>query len=188
MPLLARTVDSALGPLRLVASGRGLRAVRFDAGRWPVAAADDVAEQVPRGRSPILDAVADLLVDHLEGRPTVYAVPLDLAGLTPFQQRVLGALREVPYGELTTYGALARRLGDPAAARAVGGACNGNPVPIVVPCHRVVAADGSLGGYAAGAAAKRALLELERGAAVPPGGWEPRAVQRRAAADAPRLF
>lgn len=188
MPLVARTIDSPLGALRLVASGRGLRSVGFDPGRWPVLATGDVAEDVGRGRSPVLDAAADLLAEHLAGRPTAYDLPLDLAGVSEFRRRVLEALREVPHGQLTTYGALARRLRSPSAARAVGGACNANPLPVVIPCHRVVGADGSLGGYAAGLAVKRQLLELERGVAVPPGGTEPAAVRRRSEADAARLF
>lgn len=188
MPLVARTIDSPLGAVRLVASGRGLRSVGFDPARWPVEANEDAAEDVGRGRSPVLDAAADLLAEHLAGRPTTYDLPLDLTGVSEFRRRVLAALREVAPGELTTYGALAGRLGSPSAARAVGGACNANPLPVVIPCHRVVGADGSLGGYAAGLAVKRRLLELERGVALPHGGSEPAAVRRRNEAHAARLF
>lgn len=189
MGLVATVMDGPLGPLRLVASGWGLRSVRFDPGRWPVEPSEDAAEDAPRGASPVLDAACDLLEARFAGQEVELAIPLDLRGLTDFQRRVVDAMAAIPYGGLATYGALARAIGQPSAARAVGGVCNSNPVPIVVPCHRVIASDGSLGGYAAGTAAKRLLLELERGAgAVPLGGWEPRAATRRGRDDAPTLF
>jgi methylated-DNA-[protein]-cysteine S-methyltransferase len=92
--------------------------------------------------------------------------PLDVRAATPFQRAVWDALRAIPYGETRTYSDVARAIGRPGAARAVGGACGANPWPIIVPCHRVVASDGTLGGYSAGLKWKRLLLRLE-GAASP---------------------
>src|SRR5207245_6779835 len=102
-----------------------------------------------------------------------------LTPLPPFQRRLLVAPALVPYGELTTYRQVARRGGNEQASRAAGGAIGSNPIPIVVPCHRVVASDGSLGGYAGGPPAKRRLLALELGEAqVPKGGWPPARLER----------
>ena len=92
-----------------------------------------------------------------------FDLPLRPGG-TPFERRVWDALREIPYGETTSYGALAARIGEPGAARAVGRANGRNPIPVIVPCHRVIGADGSLTGFGGGIACKRALLDLERGA------------------------
>lgn len=104
------------------------------------------------------------LRDHVRGRPETFEdVPVDLSGLPAFSRRVLEALREVPPGETTTYGELAERIASPGAARAVGGAVASNPAAVVVPCHRVVRADGSLGGYSGGRGpeTKRRLLRAE---------------------------
>lgn len=102
------------------------------------------------------------LAEYFAGERQQFTVPLDLrfAG-TPFQRAVLGALMEIPYGETTTYSELAARVGKPRAVRAVGSACGANPLPIIVPCHRVLRSDGSLGGYAGGLPWKKHLLELE---------------------------
>jgi O-6-methylguanine DNA methyltransferase len=189
MPIHAATIPSPLGPLRLVATERGLRRLTFDADRWPVEPpAPDVAEQVVPDDHPVLADVAGRLRAYFEGHAEPFDVVLDLTGLTAFQREVVEAMRAIPHATLATYGKLADDLGRPGGSRAVGRACNTNPVPIVVPCHRVVAADGSLGGYAAGTEVKRHLLELERGAMVPLGGWEPRAARERQARDTPTLF
>ncbi|MGH3142870.1 MAG: methylated-DNA--[protein]-cysteine S-methyltransferase, partial [Gaiellales bacterium] len=95
-----------------------------------------------------------------------FDVDVDLRAVPVFQRHVLDELVRVPYGEVTTYGALARRIGKPRAARAVGGALNRNPVPIIVPCHRVIGASGSLVGYAGGLERKQTLLRLEGAALV----------------------
>jgi methylated-DNA-[protein]-cysteine S-methyltransferase len=183
--LRSTVVDSPLGPVTLVASDAGLRAVRFDHTRWPaVEPPRDHAE--PGADDPVLVRAAAWFDAYLAGEEVAASdLPLDLGGLTDFQRQVVAAMRGIPYGRLETYGDLARRTGDPNASRAVGRACNRNRLPIVVPCHRVVAADGSLGGYAAGTDAKRALLRHERGVAVPLGGWEPATAPEP---DMPRLF
>jgi methylated-DNA-[protein]-cysteine S-methyltransferase len=192
--LRAAVVPSRLGILTLVASDAGLRGVAFDRDRWPAAPRARVAaERVPLDDDVVLARAADELARYLDGELDRFTVSVDLAAAGEFGGAVLRTLCDVPYGGVTTYGTLARAVGRPAAARAVGGACNRNPLPIVVPCHRVIAADGSLGGYAIGLEVKRVLLGIERGVAVPPGGWEPAALARATATrlpdpGAPTLF
>jgi methylated-DNA-[protein]-cysteine S-methyltransferase len=106
------------------------------------------------------------LEEYFEGQRQEFDLPLDPRG-TDFQRRVWQRLRSIAYGETTTYGALARELGDPGASRAVGLANGSNPLPIVIPCHRVIGADGSLTGFGGGLPVKQALLELERAATQP---------------------
>lgn len=191
MTLVRAEIDSPLGVLALEASDAGLRALRYDPARWPAVGAmpESPAATVPVVDHPVLAAAAREVDEYFAGTRRTFDLPLDLTG-SRFRREVLSAMTAIPYGQVWSYLDLARRLGrDANSARAVGRACNGNPLPIVVPCHRVVAADGSLGGYAAGLDVKRWLLALERGdPAVPPGGWEParaRALERR---EAPRLF
>lgn len=121
-------------------------------------------------RTPVrLDPLRRALDDYLAGRRRDLDLPVSLALATPFARRVLTGLRDVRYGARTDYGRLAGAVGAPRAARAVGGALGGNPVCLLLPCHRVVRSDGSPGGYAGGPAAKQLLLALEAGRAVPPG-------------------
>jgi len=101
------------------------------------------------------------LVEYFAGRRTVFELELNPVG-SAFQQRVWQALTRIPYGDVCGYGELAKRVGNPRAARAVGQANGANPIPIIIPCHRVVAGDGSIGGYSGGLAVKRYLLALER--------------------------
>jgi methylated-DNA-[protein]-cysteine S-methyltransferase len=103
------------------------------------------------------------LDEYFDGRRHEFDLPVDLGGLPAFQQAVLTELQRVPYGQIDTYGGLAARIGKPRAARAVGGALNRNPVPIVVPCHRIVGSSGNLVGYAGGLERKQLLLHLEGG-------------------------
>lgn len=152
--------DSPVGELLVATTDRGLCRIAFD----PERALDDLARtfgvkvlRVPRRLTPVRRE----LDEYFEGRRASFDLPVDTSPLPHFQQLVLGELVLVPYGEVTTYGALAARIGRPGAARAVGGALNRNPVPIVLPCHRVVGASGSLVGYAGGLERKRALLGLE---------------------------
>lgn len=154
--------DSPLGRLFLATSERGLCRIAYDA--EPEAEEEELA----RGfglrvlRSPrALDGTKRELDDYFEGRRRTFELPIDLTPVGTFQREVLGRLAGVPYGSVTTYGALALESGHPRAARAVGGAMNRNPVPIVLPCHRVVGADGRLVGYGGGIERKIALLRLE---------------------------
>lgn len=110
--------------------------------------------------APAIAAAARQLTEYFAGKRREFDLPLDAHG-TPFQKRVWNALRRIPYGETRSYGDIARAAGSPKGARAVGMANHNNPIGIVVPCHRVIASDGSLGGYGGGLELKRRLLELE---------------------------
>ena len=101
------------------------------------------------------------LRDYLSGKPMTFPERLDLADATPFQFRVWKAVRRIPYGETRSYGWCAQEIGRPGAARAVGGALSQNPLPIIIPCHRVIASSGEIGGFTGGADMKRLLLEIE---------------------------
>lgn len=154
--------DSPVGPLLVAATPRGVCRISFDPD------ADDELDALARLhgvrvlRSPRAVAPARReLDDYFERRRRAFDVAVDVAALSPFQRLVLEELARVPYGETATYGGLAARVGRPRAARAVGGALNRNPIPIVLPCHRVVGAGGSLVGYAGGLERKQALLALE---------------------------
>lgn len=164
-----RRLDTVLGSVTLVAGGAGLREVRLDPDPGSRSGPDpgpDAARGTPAtprsGSSDLLDRAAAQLTEWLAGRRRGFDLPLDLEGRTPFRRGVLEALLAVPHGTVVSYGELAGRVGRPGAARAVGGACAANPLLIVVPCHRVIAGDGGLGGFRAGLPLKRWLLELER--------------------------
>jgi methylated-DNA-[protein]-cysteine S-methyltransferase len=107
-------------------------------------------------------AVRQQLEEYFAGRRLVFRLPLDLDQGTPFQRRVWKALRDIPYGETVSYKEIAHTIGQPSATRAVGSAVGHNPLPVILPCHRVISRDGSLGGFSAGLDVKRRLLELER--------------------------
>lgn len=150
------TVDSPLGPLTLVADGGGRLCGLYMAGhrRWP-----DVTEL--GGDDPsAFDEAREQLDEYFAGRRTTFDLPLAPRGAV-FQERVWTALRSIPFGQRRTYGEIASALGDPNLARAVGAANALNPISIVIPCHRVVGADGRLVGYAGGEERKRFLLDHE---------------------------
>jgi methylated-DNA-[protein]-cysteine S-methyltransferase len=148
-------LDTPIGPLTLVAGERGLRAIHFP-GRAPEL---DAADRDPARLAP----AAAQLREYFAGERTAFALELDLGG-TALQRAVWERLQAIPCGETTTYTRLAQDVGRPRAVRAVGAAVGRTPVPIVVPCHRVLGADGSLTGYAGGLERKRALLDHERSA------------------------
>lgn len=112
-------------------------------------------------RTLFSDTVFQQVLDYFAGGRRVFDMALDISGLTPFQQRILHELQAIPYGELRSYKQIAEAIGNPKAARAVGGACNRNPIHIIIPCHRVVGAKNRLTGYAAGLDIKRGLLDIE---------------------------
>lgn len=154
-------IDSPLGPLFLVVSADGLCAVHFretDEGieSWARAnefmIAPDAAEVRPFARQ---------IHEYFEHVRTGFDLPVDLSTASPFVRRVLEATAQVPFGRLASYKTIARDIGEPKATRAVGNALGHNPVPIVIPCHRVIRSDGSLGGYTGGTDIKRHLLKLE---------------------------
>jgi methylated-DNA-[protein]-cysteine S-methyltransferase len=151
-------VASPVGTLTLVASDAGLRAVLFAGAAPPDSAVE--------GRDRVLDAAAAELGEWFAGERTAFDLPLDLGVATDFQRRAWLALAEIPYGTTRSYGEQARRLGAPRAARAVGAANGRNPLPIVLPCHRLVGADGALTGFGGGLAVKRALLDHEAATAA----------------------
>lgn len=145
-------MDSPLGPLTATVGPRGLARLAYEA---------DLTADEPATADPRLAALADDLDRYFAGEPLTFSVPVDLDHVTAFVRQVLCACAKVPYGATTTYGALAVAVGRPGAARAVGRALGSNPVPIVVPCHRVVRGNGALGGYSSGLGRKRFLLALE---------------------------
>ena len=154
-------IDSPLGSLYLAVSANGLCALRFaesdaDLTVW--------ANQNHLELSPDSAAVrpyARQLNEYFDHERTTFDLPIDLTTASPFVQRVLNATSRVPFGRLTSYKTIARDIGDPNATRAVGNALGHNPVPIIIPCHRVIRSDGSLGGYTGGTHIKRHLLTLE---------------------------
>ncbi len=155
-------VDSPVGPLLVAATERGLLRISFDAD------SEGQLERIAQVAGPRvlrapqqIDGVRRELDEYFEGRRHAFDLAIDLRGVTPFGELVLMELARIPFGETATYGALATRAGNPKAARAVGTIMNRNPVPIVLPCHRVIGADGSLVGYGGGLERKVALLTLE---------------------------
>lgn len=159
-----RTVDTPVGRLLLAATERGLVRVAF-----PVEDHDRVLARLAEVISPRiltaparLDPAARQLEEYFTHRRTDFDLPLDLALTHGFRRLVVEHLRTIGYGRTESYGAVARALANPRAVRAVGTACAANPLPVVVPCHRVVRSDGSLGRYAGGPEIKVQLLDLER--------------------------
>lgn len=149
--------ESPLGPMIVAATHKGIAGIWFEGQRhmpdnanWPLAT-----------DHPMLQQAIRQLADYFNGKRLNFDLPLDLQGGTQFQQSVWRALLTIPSGGTTSYGTLSETIGKPAAVRAVGAAVGRNPVSIVVPCHRVLGADGSLTGYAGGLERKSALLRLE---------------------------
>jgi methylated-DNA-[protein]-cysteine S-methyltransferase len=148
---------SPLGPMIVAATPRGVAGIWFEGQKhmpgnsaWPL-----------QPDHPVLLQAIEQLDEYFKGVRSTFDLPLDLQGGTAFQQSVWQALLAIPRGGTTSYGQLGQRIGRPAAVRAVGAAVGRNPVSVVVPCHRVVGADGSLTGYAGGLERKTALLQLE---------------------------
>ncbi len=158
-----RTVESPLGSLLLAATRIGVVRIAFereDHDAVLASLADAISPRVLL--APVrLDAVALELDEYLTGRRRTFDVPVDLRLASGFRRQVLTHLRRIPYGTTESYADVALAAGSPRAVRAVGTACATNPIPLVVPCHRVVRRDGALGGYRGGVAAKQALLAME---------------------------
>ena len=145
--------------LELTASSAGITGVSFRRDRGKAAAPE-------AGRiGHILQQAREELAEYLAGDRTFFSVPVDLSRVPEFERAALEIASQIPYGEVRSYKWIAERLGEPDAARAVGGAMAANPVPLIVPCHRVVKTDGGLGGYSFGLIQKEALLNLERSTA-----------------------
>lgn len=145
------SVPSPIGKLWLEEEDGAISGLRFAAPALPA---------LEQQTSPLLEQAKQQLAEYFAGQRQVFDLPLRVQG-TPFQQRVWAALREIPYGQTRSYKQIAEQIGSPNASRAVGMANNRNPIAILIPCHRVIGADGSLTGYAGGLAAKERLLALE---------------------------
>jgi len=161
-----RTMDSPVGPLLLAATAAGLVRVAFECENH-----DDVLVELSTAISPRIlrssrrvDDVARQIDEYFAGRRRVFEVPVDLQLSKGFRRAVLTHLLEIPYGGRESYALVARSAGNPGAVRAAGSACANNPIPLVVPCHRVVRSDGTYGQYRGGAEAKHMLLTMEAGA------------------------
>jgi methylated-DNA-[protein]-cysteine S-methyltransferase len=142
-------VDSPIGDLTLAVDETGLCRLHFG------------ATDRPLGTDPLLTEAAEQLKAYFAGELQEFTLPLSVRGGSGFERAVWTQLTRIPYGEMQTYGDVARIVGDAGAARAVGTACNRNPIAIVVPCHRVVGAGGKMVGFGGGIPTKRHLLELE---------------------------
>lgn len=170
-------LSTPVGWLRLAADEDGVREIAFSRRDARLDVADG------RGRRPVAEPLGQLirqLDEYFAGERERFDLTLAPVG-TPFQLAVWSMLRTIPYGATVTYGKLARRLGRPDASRAVGAANGRNPIPIVIPCHRVIGADGSLTGFGGGLPIKRRLLSLEAGQLEaflsPEGSWKPTAAE-----------
>lgn len=152
--LQSMVISSPVGTLRLTASAHGLTRIDVVRGARPSA-------MRPNGAAAkILERTKRELAEYFAGKRRSFTVPLDMRG-TDFQVAAWRAMAKIPYGKTLSYGEQARSIGKPKAFRAVGSANGKNPIPIIVPCHRVLASDGSLGGYSLGLSMKRTLLALE---------------------------
>lgn len=149
--------DSPLGRITLAATGNKLVGVWFDSQRH----LPEMSRWACAPEHPVLQEAQTQLRQYFAGRRTTFELPIDLSAGTAFQQSVWQVLLKIPRGATWSYGAVSAAIGKPAAVRAVGGAVGRNPLGIVVPCHRVIGADGSLTGYAGGLDRKVALLQLE---------------------------
>lgn len=167
--LVCTEMPSTLGPITLAASATGLAGAWFtDQRHYP-----DTTGWTADDRHPVLQQAMAQLRQFLAGERRGFDLPIDLDSGTPFQRSVWQALLQIPVGTTCSYGALGARIGKPAAVRAVGAAVGRNPLSIIVPCHRVVGANGALTGYAGGLPRKAALLALEAGADPLPSATKP---------------
>ncbi|WP_134322886.1 methylated-DNA--[protein]-cysteine S-methyltransferase [Cumulibacter soli] len=155
MVLTHAVISSPVGDLTVVRSAVGVCGLYMQATKRPL-----TPERLGERDSAAADGVADQLAEYFNGERREFDVPLDLTG-TPFQRRVWGALLRIPYADRVSYRQIAVELGIPNAVRALGAANGSNPVSIIVPCHRVVASNGALTGYAGGMERKKFLLDME---------------------------
>jgi methylated-DNA-[protein]-cysteine S-methyltransferase len=156
MTTIHARIDSPVGTLRLAANDQGLCLVEFPDSRHPATSGADWRE----GSHPLIDRARQQLADYFDGVRQTFDLPLAPRG-TDFQRMVWNELSRIPYGQTISYAQLAGRIGKASAMRAVGAANGRNPLPIIVPCHRVIGADGSLTGFGGGLPTKQFLLRLE---------------------------
>ena len=152
-PLVIRT---KLGAFRVQFSSRGLARLEFCKGSL------SLARSKRQQTVGLPYNLARQLQRYADGKPVRWKLPIDLSSGTTFQQKVWRVLATIPYGETRSYAWVARKVGKPGASRAVGSACGANPIAVIVPCHRVIAGDGSIGGFGGGLPMKRRLLALEK--------------------------
>jgi methylated-DNA-[protein]-cysteine S-methyltransferase len=153
--MISATYKSPIGTLTLVSDGKAITHLEFENNKYP-------APKYPRGSDKIIEQAKKELDAYFAGRLKDFKVPVRPQG-TPFQEAAWRALTKIPYGVTRSYGEQARAIGKPKAVRAIGAANGRNPIPIIIPCHRVIGADGSLTGFGGGMETKQFLLELEQG-------------------------
>lgn len=153
--MISAIYDSPIGPLTLASNGSALIQVEFEGGKYPL-------PQFELGHDKIIDHARRELDQYFAGKLRTFTVQVAPQG-TEFQRKVWAALQAIPYGETRSYAQQARAIGAPKATRAVGAANGRNPIPVIIPCHRVIGANGSLTGFGGGMERKQILLELERG-------------------------
>lgn len=158
------TIESPIGELLLAATDAGVVRILFENGSWDAALEDlnrriGAVEQNPGVLAPVVTQ----LNEYFAGERKEFTIDLDLRLASGFRRTALEHLRTIPYGETESYAEVAEAAGSPRAMRAVGSACANNPIPLVIPCHRVVRSDGTLGGYGGGLGIKEQLLDMERG-------------------------
>jgi len=160
--VLYTTLDTQLGRWWLARTEHGLCRLAFGLAenKW-FQLLNAMRAGTPRYQPEAFQTFVEQVEQYLAGERRIFTFPLDIRTGTPFQRQVWQVTREIPYGQVTTYQKLAQAIGRPKASRAVGNALAQNPLLLVIPCHRVLRADGSLGGFAAGPALKRILLQLE---------------------------
>jgi O-6-methylguanine DNA methyltransferase len=166
MKLYYATFKSPVGEILATRTDKGLNFITFPKSRWHrflAALRKDESIKLKKDEKRFSSLKKDLK-NYFSGKKVSFRQPLDLSGGTPFQKKVWKAMQRIPPGQTKSYSWLARQAGGKNKARAAGAACGANPIPIVVPCHRVVRSDGGLGGYGGGLAAKRKLLNLEKAA------------------------
>jgi len=160
---LYQIAPTPLGPIWIAHNQRGLVAIALDTSREEfVSTCEHSPEMISEEATELGDEAERQLRDYLAGKLRSFDLPIDWSMMTPFQEQALRATHAIPYGETRSYGEIAAIIGKPGAARAVGQAQATNPIPLVIPCHRVIGADGSLHGYGGGLDRKAWLLTLER--------------------------
>lgn len=157
-------IDSPIGKLLIAATEVGVVRIVFENGGWE-SALEDLGRRigpVVEDRAPLTGLIGQL-TEYFAGERKEFTIDLDLRLASGFRRTALEHLRTIPYGETESYAEVAEAAGSPRAMRAVGSACANNPIPLVIPCHRVVRSDGTLGGYGGGLGIKEQLLDMERG-------------------------
>ena len=164
-PLFYTDMVSPIGILRLFSTEKGICGIALHDKRFQgkMERLSRISEKSLQKNNRKFSKTIRQLECYFQGKGQAFRAELDLSGQTPFQLKVLQALMEIPYGTVKSYQWVAQRIKNPRAYRAVGSACGSNPIPIIIPCHRVIAKDGSLGGFSAGLDIKKQLLNIEKG-------------------------